>query len=56
MTPDEFRAWLERHGMSQRELARRLDVSRNTVAYYLSGRWPIPKVFEMALKALEKEL
>lgn len=53
MTPDAFRAFLNRNGLSQAEAARQLEVSRNTIAYYLSGKWPIPKVFELALEALE---
>lgn len=53
MTPDAFRAYLKRNGLSQAEAARQLEVSRNTIAYYLSGKWPIPRVFELALEALE---
>jgi len=54
MNPDDLRSFLDRNSLSQAALARRLDVSRNTVAYYLSGKWPIPKVFELALEAVEK--
>lgn len=56
MTPEQFRAYLKRHGLSQAEVARQLEVSRNTIAYYLSGKWPIPRVFEFALDELEKRL
>jgi transcriptional regulator with XRE-family HTH domain len=54
MTPEDLRAYLDRFGLSQAELARQLDVSRTTVNHYLSGKWPIPKVFELALKGLKK--
>lgn len=54
MTPDTFRAFLDRNGLSQAEAARQLEVSRNTIAYYLSGKWPIPKVFELALAELKR--
>lgn len=37
MTPEEFRALRERLGLSQEKLARRLDVSQNTVARWESG-------------------
>jgi transcriptional regulator with XRE-family HTH domain len=55
MTPDALRAFLTRNGLSQAEAARQLEVSRNTIAYYLSGKWPIPRVFELALEALERK-
>ncbi len=56
MTPKQFQKYLDKHGLSQKKAAEHLEVSRNTIAYYLSGKWPIPKVFELALKALEDEL
>lgn len=56
MTPQELREYLTRHELTQAELARQLGVSRNTIAYYLSGKWPIPRVFEFALDELEKRL
>ena len=56
MTPKQFETYLKRNNLSQKKAAEHLGVSRNTIAYYLSGKWPIPKVFELALKALEDEL
>ncbi len=56
MTPKQFQTYLDKNGLSQKKAAEHLEVSRNTIAYYLSGKWPIPKVFELALKALEDEL
>lgn len=41
MTAEDFRAWLESMGWSQREVARRLDLSRNTVAKYLEEGAPV---------------
>ena len=53
---EQFRQYLDKNGLSQKKVAEHLEVSRNTIAYYLSGKWPIPKVFSLALKALEDEL
>ena len=56
MTPKQFAAYLKRTGLSQKKAAEHLGVSRNTIAYYLSGKWPIPTVFEFALDELERRL
>ena len=56
MTAAELEAWMDRHGISQAGLARELEVSRNTLAAYLTGKQEIPQVFKMAIKGLEKEL
>lgn len=55
MTPDDLRAWLDRLNISQSEAARRLGISRNTINMYLAGRWEIPRIFELACKALEEK-
>lgn len=55
MTPENLQAFMERNGFSQAELARRLAVSRTTIIAYLSAKQKIPKVFELALEALEKK-
>ncbi|MWB77948.1 hypothetical protein GLS40_07935 [Pseudooceanicola sp. 216_PA32_1] len=34
MTAEDFNAWLAKEGISGREAARRLDVSKNTVVRY----------------------
>lgn len=38
MTPDELREALEAAGVTQMELARRLEVDGRTVRYWLAGR------------------
>lgn len=56
MTPKQFAAYLKRTGLSQRQLALELDVSRNTVAAYLAGTVEMPRVFDFALVELESRL
>ena len=56
MTPKQFAAYLKRTGLSQRELALELEVSRNTIAAYLSGAQEMPRVFDFALVELENRL
>jgi len=56
VTPKQFAAYLKKHKLSQRQIALELDVSRNTVAYYLDGSWEIPRVFEFALCELENRI
>ncbi len=51
----QFEGYLKRVGLSQRELAVELDVSRNTIAAYLSGKQPMTRVFDLALKQFESE-
>ncbi len=56
MTPKQFEAYLKSNKLSQKKAAEHLGVSRNTIAYYLSGKWPIPTVFEFALDELARRL
>lgn len=56
MTAAELEAWMDRHGISQAGLARELEVSRNTIAVYLSGGQEMPRVFDLALKAIEAKM
>jgi transcriptional regulator with XRE-family HTH domain len=56
VTPKQFETYLKRNKLSQKKAAEHLGVSRNTIAYYLSGKWPIPTVFEFALDELARRL
>ena len=55
MDKDTFRRKRERLGLTQEELAKRLDMNRSTIIRYESGESPIPKAVEMALKVIEEE-
>jgi transcriptional regulator with XRE-family HTH domain len=55
MDKDTFRRKRERLGLTQEEIAKRLDVNRLTIIRYESGQSPIPKAVEMALKMIEAE-
>jgi DNA-binding XRE family transcriptional regulator len=52
---DTFRRKRERLGLTQEELAKRMDINRITIIRYESGESPIPKAVEMALKVIEAE-
>jgi len=52
MTAEEFRVWRDNLGLSQREAAEVLDLRLNTVEAYEAGELPIPKVVELACRAL----
>ncbi len=55
MDKDTFRRKRERLGLTQEEIAKRLDINRGTIIRYESGETPIPKVVEMAFKVIEEE-
>jgi DNA-binding transcriptional regulator YiaG len=59
MTPAEFRAWFDRLGLPEADLARRLDVTQPTINRWRSGppqgRKP-PGYLWRALEHLEAEL
>lgn len=55
MDRDTFRRKRERLGLTQEEMAKRLDMNRGTIIRYESGETPIPKVVEMAVKVIEEE-
>ncbi len=52
MTPEQFRAALDRLGLSQVGFAHIADVSVQTVWRWATGRSPIPRVVEMAMSTL----
>jgi DNA-binding XRE family transcriptional regulator len=55
MTTDELRRRRKALGMTQEQLARVLDVSRQSVYMWESGRTAIPALLELALRCLEYE-
>jgi len=50
----EFRAWMERNGMSLSTVSQALGLSRRAVSQYSSGARPIPKVVGLALRGLDR--
>ena len=55
LTPAQFRATLDRLGISQAGCARVLDINRRTVTRYLSGDLEVSPLIAWALKGLEAE-
>lgn len=56
MTADEFAAKPGQMGISRRELCRRLEISKRTGDAYALGRYPVPRVVQLAILALEHGL
>ena len=58
MTPEEIKAMLERHGLSQAEAARLLGVTQQTFNRWVTGRRSprLPVVVDKALRDLDKRL
>lgn len=52
MTSKEFEVWRSNLGLSQEGAAEALDLSLNTIQAYEYGELPIPKIVELACKAL----
>jgi len=48
MRVEDFRAWMDEHGLTQEAAAQALGLSRRMVAYYLSGEKVIPKTVMLA--------
>jgi DNA-binding XRE family transcriptional regulator len=55
-TPDELRAWRRRHKVSQRGLAKLLDVTGMTVLRWERGEFPITRMLGYALAYLGQRL
>lgn len=53
MTPKRFRQIIERLGITQRELAARLDYSANSITSYATGEGPIPRVLATLMEAVD---
>jgi hypothetical protein len=56
MAPAAFRAWMERHALTQEAAAQALGLSRRMIAYYLSGEKPIPKTVMLATEGWAKRV
>lgn len=56
MTPNDLRAYLKKHKLSQSGLAQHLNVPTETLRRYLNGDREIPRIFEFALAELEERL
>jgi len=55
MTPEELRAFLQKHGLSQRGAARQIGIDERTMRRYCAGELPVPRVVEMALLWLSEQ-
>lgn len=55
MDKSAFRRKRKRLGLTQEQLAKRLELSRVTIARYETGVIPIPRILEMALELLALE-
>jgi DNA-binding transcriptional regulator YiaG len=52
MSGEEFKVWRDNLGLSEQGAAEALDLPLNTIQAYESGDLAIPKVVELACKAL----
>lgn len=55
MKPEDFAKIREALGLTQAELAAKLDITSTTVSGYELGRVPVPKVLMLLLKAAKAE-
>ena len=56
MTNEDLKAWRQKHGLTQPELAALLDVSLDSVRSWEQGRRPLPSLLAPALKEYERQL
>lgn len=52
MTAAELQKAIDRAGYSQAGAAREMGIDRRTLMRYLSGEYPVPRLVELAVKAL----
>jgi hypothetical protein len=52
---EDFRAWMERNGLSLSTAAKSLGLTRRTIAAYSSGARPVPRYIGLACKGWEVE-
>ena len=55
MTREEFKEWRNRVGLTQAEVAKDLDVTEMTVYRWETGKTPILRTVELALKQIEAQ-
>ena len=55
MTPDALNQYQTRLGLTKAALCLRMGISRATLNNYIKGKYPIPKLVELALKQIEAE-
>lgn len=56
MRVEDFRTWMDEHGLTQEAAAQALGLSRRMIAYYLSGEKPIPKTVMLATEGWAKRV
>lgn len=56
MTTDEFNAWFRRLGLSEKELAQKLETTQPTINRWTTGQRKPPPYLWRALEHLESEL
>jgi transcriptional regulator with XRE-family HTH domain len=56
MTPDEFKGWMARLGLTQVQIAERLETTQPTVSKWVRGQHEIPGHLRLALERLEQIL
>jgi len=54
MTPDELVKWRNSIAFSKRQAAEALGLSRMTFRAYETGKQPIPRYIELAVRAIQK--
>jgi|SanBayMetagenome_1026888.scaffolds.fasta_scaffold38614_2 DNA-binding XRE family transcriptional regulator len=54
MTPDELIQWRTSIALSKRQAAEALGLARNTFRAYETGKQPIPRYIELAVRAVTK--
>jgi len=55
LTGAQLEAWLARHGLGVRALARALGLSHSTILTWTAGRTPIPRWVPLALAELARQ-
>jgi transcriptional regulator with XRE-family HTH domain len=55
MRVEELRKFLDRHGLSQRELSELIGVTKPAVDHWLSGRRDVPKPMAKLIRYFDRE-
>lgn len=56
MTPATLTTWMTRLGLNKAQAATSLGIARTTLDRYLAGSKPIPKLVELACRALASDV